>query len=125
MQLSARRVFEEVVAPLATRFQPDLILVSAGFDAHARDPLANMVFSSSTFHFLCDQTKRLANACCGGKVVFVLEGGYDVDALGESVCESFRALLGEPSATKAMPEESSATERVKKVVEECMRIHPA
>ena len=71
--------------PAARAFAPDMILVSAGFDAHAADPLAGLTVSTAGFDTLIGEILALADACCGGKVVFLLEGGYDPAALGDCV----------------------------------------
>ncbi len=88
-------VFDEIVEPLLTQFQPDLLLVSAGFDAHWRDPLAQMQLSLSGYAALTKRLIRYANELCAGKIVFVLEGGYDLDVLGYSVLNLVHALLGD------------------------------
>jgi len=120
---AARATFEEVVGPAARRFKPDLIVVSAGYDAHWRDPLANLQFRTSTFHWLVQQTRALAEELCGGRVMFVLEGGYDLKVLSESVVDSFRALLGMPSIdafdASQLPEEAD----VRAVLREVRSIH--
>ena len=84
--------FDEVVEPAARRFCPDIILVSAGYDAHWRDPLAGLQLRSSSYHALGGRLAALAGELCGGRLVMLLEGGYDLKALGESVANTF---LGE------------------------------
>jgi acetoin utilization deacetylase AcuC-like enzyme len=98
---AALAVFDEVVAPAAARFQPDIVLVSAGYDAHWRDPLAGLHYRTGTYHRLCARLKALADDLCGGKIVFLLEGGYDLVGLSEGVTDSFRALLGDASGEKS------------------------
>jgi acetoin utilization deacetylase AcuC-like enzyme len=66
-------------------FAPELILVSAGFDAHTRDPLANMRVSTEGFAAMALRLRRVAESVCDGRLVLTLEGGYDLEALGESV----------------------------------------
>ncbi|GGO32421.1 acetoin utilization protein [Gemmobacter aquaticus] len=66
-------------------FRPDLILISAGFDAHADDPLAGLEWETQDFAWLTGAICKLADTCCGGRVVSVLEGGYDLPALAASV----------------------------------------
>ena len=78
--------------------------VSAGYDAHWRDPLAGLQMRTSTYHRLARQLAEAAQQLCGGRVVFLLEGGYDLKALGASVADSFRGLLGEPSADSFDPD---------------------
>ena len=85
-------VFEEILVPVAREFQPDLILVSAGFDAHRADPLAGMNMSSEGFAHLCATVDALAEELCHGRLALVLEGGYDLKALAESVSLSADVL---------------------------------
>eukprot|EP00240_Pyramimonas_obovata_P011846 CAMPEP_0118934698 /NCGR_PEP_ID=MMETSP1169-20130426/13969_1 /TAXON_ID=36882 /ORGANISM="Pyramimonas obovata, Strain CCMP722" /LENGTH=136 /DNA_ID=CAMNT_0006877627 /DNA_START=11 /DNA_END=421 /DNA_ORIENTATION=- len=92
-----RRVMDEIIAPKLQHFKPDVILVSAGYDAHWRDPLAGLQFQSRTYHFLSSALKQLADQLCGGKIVFLLEGGYDLEGLSDGVVESFRSLIQDPS----------------------------
>ncbi len=88
-------VFEQIVWRAAERFAPQLILVSAGFDAHWRDPLAGMRLTLDGYAHLTREVLRMAEQLCGGKVVFVLEGGYDLDALAYGVSNVARLLLGD------------------------------
>jgi acetoin utilization deacetylase AcuC-like enzyme len=88
------RVFEAVVAPALRRFRPQLILVSAGYDAHWSDPLGTMVLSVSGFARLNRILLDLADELCEGRLAMVLEGGYNLDALGACVVASLRQLLG-------------------------------
>ncbi|CAM6129190.1 unnamed protein product [Calypogeia fissa] len=90
-------VFDEVIAPAAQRFKPDIILVSAGYDAHYLDQLAGLQFTTGTYYRLASNIKQLAQDLCGGRCCFFLEGGYNLKALSNSVVDSFRAFLGEKS----------------------------
>ncbi len=92
---SYARLFEQVVWPAARRFEPELILVSAGFDAHWSDPLAGMRLSLNGYAHLSRELIRMAHQFCGGKIVFVLEGGYDLDALSYGMANVAAALLGD------------------------------
>ena len=74
-------------------FRPEFILFSAGFDAHKDDPLAQFELSSKDFYELTKRTLKLAKVCCNGKVVSILEGGYDLVALQESTEMHVNALL--------------------------------
>ncbi|GMP26389.1 hypothetical protein CsSME_00002846 [Camellia sinensis var. sinensis] len=95
--IAMRTVFDEVILPCAQRFQPDIILVSAGYDGHVLDPLASLQFTTGTYYMLASNIKQLAKDICGGRCIFFLEGGYNLDSLSYSVGDSFRALLGERS----------------------------
>jgi acetoin utilization deacetylase AcuC-like enzyme len=88
--------FLEIVEPVARRFAPEFILISAGFDAHRRDPLAAMELSEHGFASLARVILRTARDVCQNRVVAVLEGGYDLEALARSV----DAVLGEMTGAK-------------------------
>jgi acetoin utilization deacetylase AcuC-like enzyme len=87
-----RAAMEKIVLPAIESFQPELILISAGFDAHRRDPLASLEFESEDYYWVTAQLCALAESCCGGRVVSTLEGGYDLQALGESAAAHLAAL---------------------------------
>ncbi|MEM7227983.1 MAG: histone deacetylase [Planctomycetota bacterium] len=78
-------VFAHVLEPVAAAYQPELILVSAGFDAHERDPLGSMSVTTAGFARLCARVRALADAQCHGRLALVLEGGYDIAATAASV----------------------------------------
>ncbi len=80
-----RRAWGGQILPAAQAFAPDLIIVSAGFDAHAADPLAGLAWDEEDFRWLTAAICDLADATCGGRVVSTLEGGYDLTALAASV----------------------------------------
>jgi acetoin utilization deacetylase AcuC-like enzyme len=87
-------VFQDLFLPAGDAFRPDLIIVSAGFDAHARDPLAEMCVTERGFAAMCSSIKDLARSHCGGKLVLLLEGGYHLDALAQSVRACLEVLTG-------------------------------
>lgn len=86
------RVFEEVIEPKIRQFRPQLILLSAGYDAHWRDPLANMTVSIGGFGHMSHVMCRLSDEFCDGKLVTVLEGGYDLEALGYGVLSTLHMM---------------------------------
>ena len=88
--------FERLVRPALERFGPELILVSVGYDAHWADPLASMLISLSGYRSLADILIRLAGDVCGGRIAFVLEGGYDLAVLAHGVSGTVSAMLGLP-----------------------------
>jgi len=89
-----RRVFSELVEPAIRRFRPDLILVSAGYDAHWSDPLATLQVTLGTYRYISESLLSLSRELCPGRLVFTLEGGYDLDVLAHGVGTTFAALLG-------------------------------
>ena len=84
--------FETEVLPALDAFGPEFLLISAGFDAHARDPLSATLLTESAFERMTVQALALAADKCGGRVVSVLEGGYDLEGLARSVEAHVRAL---------------------------------
>ena len=88
------RAFEEVLVPVARRYNPQLILVSAGYDAHWADSISSMQVTTTGYAKMTAILKSLADELCGSKLVFALEGGYNVEALAESVDATLNVLLG-------------------------------
>jgi acetoin utilization deacetylase AcuC-like enzyme len=90
-------IFADVVIPVVQQFEPDLILVSAGFDAHERDPLGGMRLTTAAFAAMTMALRASAEMCCLGRMVVVTEGGYDLKALTESlegIVETLRGPVG-------------------------------
>jgi acetoin utilization deacetylase AcuC-like enzyme len=88
-------LYSSLVVPIVRQFSPQLLLVSAGFDAHADDPLGGMRVSSAQFGRLTAMLAALADECCQGRVVAISEGGYDLAALRTSATAVARVLAGE------------------------------
>ena len=89
-----RDAMEVRILPALERHRPDLIIISAGFDAHERDPLANINLVEDDFAWITRRLMDIADAQCDGRVVSVLEGGYDLMGLSLSVAAHVRALMG-------------------------------
>jgi len=87
-------LYSEIVVPVVRRFEPQLILVSAGYDAHWSDPLASLGLSLAGYTWISQTLAGLAADVCDGKIVFVLEGGYNLPVLSAGVANSIRALMG-------------------------------
>lgn len=85
-------IFREVLLPTARRFSPELVVISAGFDAHRRDPLSNVALEAEDFGLLTRIVTDLAAETADGRVVSLLEGGYDLEGLRESVAAHLRYL---------------------------------
>ena len=79
--------------PALREFRPELLLVSAGFDAHRRDPLANLMLEVGDFSWVTQQLLAVAADCCDGRLVSTLEGGYDLVALAECVSAHVDVLM--------------------------------
>jgi acetoin utilization deacetylase AcuC-like enzyme len=88
-----RAAFETVILPRLRDFRPDLIVISAGFDAHMRDPLANLNLLEADFDWATRKLLEVADQSAGGRVVSVLEGGYDLTALASSTAAHVAALM--------------------------------
>jgi acetoin utilization deacetylase AcuC-like enzyme len=93
-----RRAWEERVFPAVLEFAPELVIISAGFDAHADDPLAQMALREADFAWITEAICDVAEESAAGRVVSVLEGGYDLQALGASVATHVEVLMRRGSA---------------------------
>ena len=92
------RIFDELLYPAMERYHPQLVLVSAGYDAHWADPLGALtLLDAPGYHYLTRVLHSMAKEFCDGKIVCILEGGYHFDALAWSSYASVQALLGEPA----------------------------
>lgn len=87
-----REAFTDRILPAAHNFKPDAVLISAGFDAHQADPLGAINLGNTSFTWMTDEMMTLADQYCEGRLISVLEGGYDFTALAESVTEHVRVL---------------------------------
>ena len=99
-------VFARVVEPVLDQFEPELLLVSAGFDAHAADPIAHMRMSAAGFAAITRRLRNAADRHCGGRLVAVTEGGYELGALRQSLAAAVGVLAGrddEPKAALSAP----------------------
>lgn len=89
-----RAVFDEIIVPAAMEYGPELVMISAGFDAHGDDPLGGMKLTGTGFAYMTRRLMEVADASAGGKVVLALEGGYSMEGLKESTQAVLRELLG-------------------------------
>lgn len=94
-------VFQEILVPIADQYKPELVLVSAGFDAHFADPIGNMRLTAAGYARLCQHVVAIADKWAGGRMIFSLEGGYSLKALGPAV----GAVLAVLSGHKDLPED--------------------
>lgn len=118
------RVFDELIAPALRRFRPELILVSAGYDAHWSDPLGPMTLSVSGYARLTQTLIGLADELCDGRIVMVLEGGYNLEALGACVVASLRLLLGYEAGPDPIGEVRAAEPNLSPLIRAIGQGHP-
>ncbi len=104
--------FERIVVPVIEQFAPDVLLISAGFDAHARDPLGGLALDETGFGLLTHMLVSRLPERGKGRVGLVLEGGYDLKALEASVSASMRALVAPPVVTEALAQAGSSNASV-------------
>ena len=88
-----REAFEDRILPAVDTFRPELIIVSAGFDAHERDPLASLRMTADDFAWVTRELMKSAETNCQGRLVAVLEGGYDLQGLADSVSAHVGELM--------------------------------
>jgi acetoin utilization deacetylase AcuC-like enzyme len=119
------RVFDRVVVPVVDRFRPDLLLVSAGFDAHVRDPLAGLNLTTHGFDAIADSLARLAASLGDRGLVLCLEGGYDLEALSHSVEAVTRRLLDpiRSLGTDATTSADHVRDMVDRMIELAVKMH--
>ena len=119
------QVFAEIIMPAARRFQPQLILVSAGYDPHWADELAMMQVSVTGFAEMVRSVKGLADELCDGRLVFSLEGGYNLKALAASVKATFEVLLGDADIEDPLgqPPRQFAPPTINRLVEIIKKTH--
>ena len=111
------RAMRELVGPVVTAFAPELVLLSAGYDAHARDPLGGMRLSTAGYASMTAHVQRLAESCCDGRLAAVTEGGYDLTALDACLESTLTQLAeGPPASVASVTGDTSRFERVIPVV---------
>ncbi len=106
-----RLVFEQVVLPVLSQFEPDIVLVSAGFDAHERDPLGGGRLTTPAFAAMTAALRGVAERCCDGRLVAVTEGGYDLRALGDCLRVVIDVLAEEATPPVNWPQAPVASSR--------------
>jgi acetoin utilization deacetylase AcuC-like enzyme len=112
-----RVAFEEVVLPVIEQFEPDILLLSAGFDAHERDPLGGMRLTTPGFAAMTTALRAAAEQCCGGRIVALTEGGYDLGALADSLRSVVRVFEAEGTGAPDWPASRVASSRGRHAVE--------
>jgi len=116
-------IFQQLLAPVAEQFAPELIVVSAGFDTPAQDPMGGMRLTAQGFAGMTASIKRIADKVCQGKIVMAIEGGYHCDALSESVKAVLKEMAGMTGAdVDAMAAEADKKKRAY-VCKRCIKVH--
>lgn len=118
-----QRIFEEILIPVARRYKPQLILVSAGYDAHWMDPLGMMLLSVSGYGNLMRVLVALAEELCAGRLVLTLEGGYNLEALALSVAATFSVLLGDERIYDPLGPAKQSERAIDHVLEAVKKVH--
>jgi acetoin utilization deacetylase AcuC-like enzyme len=111
--------FREILVPIALEFKPDIVLVSAGQDAHKDDPLGGMRLTADGFGAMAGLVKEIANITCSGRLAAVLEGGYNLGAQAEAVVAELRAFDGQ------VPQIGSIDPKLIQRIDEVRNIHSA
>jgi acetoin utilization deacetylase AcuC-like enzyme len=117
------RVLEEILIPIARRYQPQLILASAGYDAHWADPLGGMLLSVSGYANIVRTLVALAEELCQGRLVLTLEGGYNLGALAASVAATFAVLLGDEQVQDPLGPARDPEQPVDHIISAVKRVH--
>ncbi len=116
-------VYEKIVWPVARRFRPELILVSAGFDAHWADPLGQIQLSLTGYDSLTRQLIKMADELCNGRIVFVLEGGYNLTSLSHGVLNVAYALLGESQLIDPLGPAKNSEPNIHPLIQQIQQLH--
>jgi acetoin utilization deacetylase AcuC-like enzyme len=118
-----RAAFEQLVEPAMRRFRPQLLLVSCGFDAHYADTIAAMALSVDGYGELAARLQALTDELCDGRSVFVLEGGYDLDAVAWCARRVIEVLLGDPPTPDPLGPSPYASANIDALLAELGKIH--
>ncbi len=119
------RVFDQVIVPALHAYQPDMLLVSAGYDAHWSDPLGPMTVTVAGFAQMTHKLLQVADDLCAGRLVLVLEGGYNLDGLAHSVAAALAVLLGDaPATSDPLGHVSNNEPDISGIIEQLISTHP-
>ena len=118
-----KKAYSEIAIPLIKKFAPDLIFVSAGYDGHWRDQLAGLNFSLEGFSWISKTIVELANEICAGKIVFTLEGGYDLEVIANGVSNGIKAMLGSDDFIDPIGKSSRQEPDINGLIEQLKTLH--
>ncbi len=118
-----QRIYNELIIPKLVEFKPELIIVSAGYDAHWNDPLANLSLSLTGYSWISKTLVDLSEKLCNGKIVFTLEGGYNLDVLSNGVANSVKALLQRDDFIDPFGKSPNGEPEIGELLQEIKKIH--
>ncbi len=116
-------IFQNLLRPVALAFEPELIMVSAGFDAHRQDRMSGMKMSSGGFACLTRCLMEIADLCCNGNLVLALEGGYHIDSMTRSVKAVLDELSGVTTSDTGRAAEKARAQKVEYVLRRSIHVH--
>jgi len=121
------KAFDEIVVPIVQQYAPQFILASVGYDGYFGDPVAKLSLSAAVYASVFEKILALASAICEDRFVAVLEGGYNLEKLGELVVSTISKMAGFPYSVKeeSPPIRSRAEKQSEKVIEEVKKVHSA
>lgn len=119
------KIFEEIIWKAAERYQPQLIIVSAGFDAHWADPLAGTNLTLAGFDRINSELVKMADQLCGGKIVFAMEGGYNLEVMAAGWANIARMLLGDAQPIDTLGEARGvhSAEEISPLIKRIKNVH--
>lgn len=117
-------LYDQVVLPALHQFAPELVIVSAGYDAHWMDPIGPLALSTAGYTSLTRRLLNFADQHCNGNIVLALEGGYDEDALGACVVASLATLMGQPEPDDYLGSYGNVEPNIQVLIEHLVRHHP-
>jgi acetoin utilization deacetylase AcuC-like enzyme len=117
------KVYNEIIIPKLEGYKPELLIISAGYDAHWDDPLANMGLSLTGYSWISSKLIETAEKVCESRIVFALEGGYNLEALSCGVADSVRALLGLKDFTDSLASSPYPEPEISSLIQELKSIH--
>jgi acetoin utilization deacetylase AcuC-like enzyme len=116
-------IYQDILVPIARKYKPDLVLVSAGFDIYYQDPLGAMQVSEEGFAWLTKILHQLAQEVCEGRILFTLEGGYNIEGLTQGIKKVLLTLRGEPIALETSGYSNRTTEKIIATVQKIQRAY--
>jgi acetoin utilization deacetylase AcuC-like enzyme len=117
------RIFDEILEPWIARFEPEVLFVSAGYDGHFSDPLTTLTLDTKGYYQITQHLVDLAETYCEGRMIFVLEGGYDLVALKDNIQASLAALTGNEHFEDHYGKAPNVSPGIDTLIEDIKKIH--